>query len=58
MVSSRADRRLAGVVCAFAAAVLALAVAAWAEPDMSSRLSRVVKGTNGNDLLRGGIPQS
>ena len=53
MVSSRADRRLAGVVCAFAAAVLALAAGAWTEPDMSSRVSRLVKGTNGNDLLRG-----
>jgi hemolysin type calcium-binding protein len=53
MVSLRADRRLAGVVCASAAAVLALAAATWAEPDMSSRVSRLVKGTNGNDLLRG-----
>ena len=53
MVSSRADGRLAGVVCAFAAAVLALAAGAWTEPDMSSRVSRLVKGTNGNDLLRG-----
>lgn len=53
MVSSRADRRLAGVVCAFAAAVLVLAAGSWAEPDNSSRVSRLVKGTNGNDLLRG-----
>jgi len=53
MVSLRADRRLAGVVCAFAAAALVLAVGTWAEPDMSSRLTRLVKGTNGNDLLRG-----
>jgi len=53
MVSSRADRRLAGVVCAFAAAVLALAAAAWTEPGMSSRASRLVTGTSGNDLLRG-----
>jgi len=53
MVSSRADGRLAGVVCAFAAAVLVLAVGSWAEPNMSSRASRLVKGTNGNDLLRG-----
>jgi Ca2+-binding RTX toxin-like protein len=53
MVSSRADRRLAGVVCAFAAAALGLAAGTWAEPDMSSRTSRLVKGTNGNDILRG-----
>jgi len=53
MVSSRADRRLAGVVCAFAAAVLALAAGAWTQPDMSRRVSRLVKGTNGNDLLSG-----
>ena len=53
MVSLRADRRLAGVVCASAAAVLALAAVTWAKPDMSSRVSRLVKGTSGNDLLRG-----
>jgi hypothetical protein len=53
MVSSRADRRLAGVVCAFAAAVLVLAVGTWAQPNMSTGASRLVKGTNGDDLLRG-----
>jgi Ca2+-binding RTX toxin-like protein len=53
MVSSRAERRLAGVVCAFAAAALVLAAGTWAEPYMSSSVSRLVKGTNGNDLLRG-----
>lgn len=53
MVSLGADSRLAGVVCAFAAAALVLAVGTWAEPNMSSRVSRLVKGTNGNDLLRG-----
>ena len=53
MVSLRADRRLAGVVCACAAAVLALAAVTWAKPDMSSRVSHLVKGTSGNDLLRG-----
>jgi Ca2+-binding RTX toxin-like protein len=53
MVSSRADRRLAGVVCAFAAAALVLAVGTWAEPDMSGGVTRPVKGTNGNDVLRG-----
>jgi len=53
MVSLGADSRLAGVVCAFAAAALVLAVGTWAEPNMSSRVSHLVKGTNGNDLLRG-----
>jgi Ca2+-binding RTX toxin-like protein len=53
MVSSRADGRLAGVVCALAAAALVLVAGSWAEPDMASRVSRLVKGTNGNDLLRG-----
>jgi Ca2+-binding RTX toxin-like protein len=53
MVSSRADRRLAGVACALAAAALGLAAGTWATPDMSSRISRLVRGTNGNDLLRG-----
>jgi Ca2+-binding RTX toxin-like protein len=53
MVSSRADRRLAGVVCALAA-VLTLASAAWTEPDISSRAGRLIRGTDGNDVLRGG----
>ena len=53
MVSLGADSRLAGVVCAFAAAALVLAVGTWAEPNRSSRVSHLVKGTNGNDLLRG-----
>lgn len=54
MVSSHADRRLAGVTIVFAAAVLALASAAWTGPHVSSRAARVVRGTEGNDLLRGG----
>ena len=53
MVSLGVDSRLAGVVCAFAAAALVLAVGTWAEPNMSSRVSHLVKGTNGNDLLQG-----
>jgi Ca2+-binding RTX toxin-like protein len=54
MVSSHADRRLAGVVLVLAAAVLALAGAAWTRPGVADRESRLVKGTNGNDLLQGG----
>ena len=53
MVSPRANRRLAGVVLALAAAVLALAGAAWTREDAPDRTFRLVKGTNGNDLLRG-----
>jgi len=54
MVSSRADRRLAGVVLVLAAAVLALAAAAWTKPDAAQQASRLVKGTEGNDVLHGG----
>jgi Ca2+-binding RTX toxin-like protein len=54
MVSSHADRRLAGVVLVLAAAVLALAGAAWTKPGAADRASRLVKGTSGNDLLQGG----
>ncbi|TML62289.1 MAG: hypothetical protein E6G18_01005 [Actinobacteria bacterium] len=54
MVSPRADRRLAGVVLVLAAAVLALAGAAWTKSGAAERASHLVKGTNGNDLLRGG----
>ena len=54
MASSSADRRLAGVVLVLAAAVLALAGAAWTKSSVADRTSRIVKGTNGNDLLHGG----
>ena len=54
MVRPHADRRLAGVVLALAAAVLALAGAAWTSTDATDRGLHLVKGTNGNDLLRGG----
>jgi len=54
MVSSHADRRLAGVVLVLAAAVLALAGAAWTRPGVADRAAHLVKGTNGNDLLQGG----
>jgi hypothetical protein len=54
MVSLRADRRLAGVVLVLAAAVLALAGAAWTKPATVDTASRLVKGTNGNDVLQGG----
>jgi Ca2+-binding RTX toxin-like protein len=54
MVSSRADRRLAGVVLVLAAAVLALAGAAWTKPDAAQQASRLVRGTEGNDVLHGG----
>ncbi|OLE01083.1 MAG: hypothetical protein AUG91_02575 [Actinobacteria bacterium 13_1_20CM_4_69_9] len=50
MVSSRADRRLAGVVLVLAATTLALAGSA--RTGLSG--GRVIKGTNGGDLLRGG----
>src|SRR4029079_16080275 len=53
MVRPHADRRLAGVVLALAAAVLALAGAAWTRTDATDRGLHLVKGTNGNDLLRG-----
>jgi hypothetical protein len=54
VVSPRADRRLAGVVCVIAAATLALAGAARTQPDTLSSTLRLVRGTNGNDFLRGG----
>src|SRR6188474_60323 len=50
MVSSRADRRLAGVVLVLAATTLALAGSA--RTGLSG--GRVIKGTNGGDLLSGG----
>jgi RTX calcium-binding nonapeptide repeat (4 copies) len=54
MVSSRADRRLAGVALALAAAMLALAGAAWPQSHGTTRTARIVKGTEGRDVLRGG----
>jgi len=54
MVSSRADRRLAGAAFALAAAMLALAGAAWSQSDAPTRTDRIVKGTEGRDVLRGG----
>jgi hypothetical protein len=51
MVSPHADRRLAGVASVLAAAVLALAGGARTQPLLAQRL---VQGTNGNDVLRGG----
>src|SRR6476661_7592564 len=54
MVRPRANRRLAGVVLVLAAAVLALAGAAWTRENVPSLTLRLLKGTNGNDLLRGG----
>ena len=50
MVRPRADRRLAGVVLVLAAAVLALAGAAWTRENAPSFTLRLLKGTNGNDL--------
>jgi hemolysin type calcium-binding protein len=55
MVSPRADRRLAGVVLVLAAAVLALAGAAWTRSETADNASRLIKGTSGSDLLRGGM---
>jgi Ca2+-binding RTX toxin-like protein len=49
----RSRRRLAGVALAFAAAVLALAVAAWADPLERLKHDSVIRGTNGSDVLRG-----
>ena len=54
MVSSRADRRLAGAAFALAAAMLALAGAAWPQSHAPTRTARIVKGTEGHDVLRGG----
>jgi hypothetical protein len=54
MVSPRADRRVAGVLLALAAAVLALAGGAWTKTGIADRSARLLKGTNGNDVLRGG----
>jgi Ca2+-binding RTX toxin-like protein len=54
MVSPRAERRLAGVASVLAAAVLALAGAARTQPVLPDRVAALVRGTNGNDVLRGG----
>jgi Ca2+-binding RTX toxin-like protein len=54
VVSPRVDRRVAGVWLVIAATVLALAGAAWTRPDRAQHVSRLLKGTNGNDLIRGG----
>jgi len=54
VAESRADGRLAGVVLALAAAVLALAGSASTATARQSHTLGVIKGTNGNDLLRGG----
>jgi Ca2+-binding RTX toxin-like protein len=54
MVSPRADRRLAGVASVLAAAVLALAGGARTQTVAPDRVARLVRGTNGNDVLRGG----
>ena len=54
MVSSRPERRLAGVWLVIAAAVLALAGGAWTKPARVDHATRLLKGTNANDLLRGG----
>ena len=53
MVRLRFPKRSAGVAFAFAAAVLALAVAAWASPGGTSRAAATLKGTAGPDVLRG-----
>jgi hypothetical protein len=53
MVSPRADRRLAGVVSVLAAAVLALAGGARTQA-LPDKVARLVHGTNGGDVLRGG----
>lgn len=53
MVSLHADRRLAGVVLVFAAAVLALAGSARTSTGAHARAGRVLRGTNGPDVLRG-----
>jgi hemolysin type calcium-binding protein len=54
MARPRADRRLAGVVLALAAAVLALAGSASTGTARHSHALRLLRGTNGNDVLRGG----
>ena len=54
MVSPRADRRLAGVASVLAAAVLALAGGARTQPALPDKVAKLVRGTNGNDVLRGG----
>jgi hypothetical protein len=54
MAKPRADWRLAGVVLALAAAVLALAGSASPGTARHSHALRLVRGTNGNDVLRGG----
>lgn len=53
MVRLRFGKRWAGVAFAFAAAVLALAVAAWARPGAQDRAAATLRGTAGPDLLRG-----
>jgi len=54
MVSPRADRRLAGVASVLAAAVLALAGGARTQTLVPDRVATLARGTNGNDVLRGG----
>jgi hypothetical protein len=55
MVSLRADGRLVGVASVLAAAVLALAGGARTQPLLPDRVGALVRGTNGNDVLRGGL---
>lgn len=54
MVRPRSELRLAGVVLVLAAALLALARAASPKPSASACAGRLIVGTNGNDVLRGG----
>jgi Ca2+-binding RTX toxin-like protein len=53
VVRLRSWKGVAGVAFAFAAAVLALAVAAWARSSGGSHRDLIVKGTNGPDVLTG-----
>ena len=53
VVRLRSCKRVAGVAFALAAAVLALAVAAWARSSGGSHRGAIVKGTNGPDVLTG-----
>jgi hemolysin type calcium-binding protein len=54
VATPRADRRLAGVVLALAAAVLALAGSASTATARHSHALRLIRGTEGSDVLRGG----
>lgn len=54
VVGPRADRRVAGVVSVLAAAGLALAGGARTQPALPDKVATLVRGTNGNDVLRGG----